>query len=147
MKKYRFLYLLGLIVIGACTGQTESDLVIAEQWNELTIELLADGEYANPYTDSDVYAIFSHESYGEIRRPAFWDGGNSWKIRFASPVAEGRWQWESFAGDPSDKGLHGRRGHFESAAYSGNISLLYMAYCVCLQENEAWCTPMVNRLR
>jgi len=124
MKKHWFLHFLSLIVIGACTGQADSDGIIAEQWNELTIELLADGEYANPYTDNDVYAIFSHDAYGEIRRPAFWDGGNSWKIRFASPVAEGRWQWESFASDPTDKGLHGQKGHIESAAYSGDNSLI-----------------------
>lgn len=124
MKKYRFLYLLGLIVIGACTGRHENDVVIAEQWKELTIELLADGHYANSYTDIDVYAIFSHDSYGEIRRPAFWDGANSWKIRFASPVAEGRWQWESFASETDDKGLHGRKGHFESATYSGDNPLI-----------------------
>ncbi|MCC5930155.1 MAG: DUF4038 domain-containing protein [Cyclobacteriaceae bacterium] len=124
MKKHWFLFITALIVTGACTRGTEKDAVVAEQWSEISIELLSEMDYANPYTDVEVYALFTHESHGKIRRPAFWDGGNSWKVRFASPVSEGSWQWESFSSEASDKGLHGRKGKLESAAYSGDNHLI-----------------------
>src|SRR5262249_49662997 len=54
------------------------------------------GDYANPYTDVDVWADFTHEGGLTMRRPAFWDGEKCWKIRFAAPQ-EGRWTWRSSA--------------------------------------------------
>ena len=29
----------------------------------------------------------------KLRRPVFWDGGSSYRVRFASPVADGKWHW------------------------------------------------------
>jgi hypothetical protein len=124
MKKYWFLFLTALVGICACTRETDKDTIVAQQWNEISIELLAEMDYANPYTDVEVYAIFTHETYGKIRRPAFWDGSNSWKMRFASPVSEGSWQWESVASESADKGLHGQKGKLQSAAYSGDNPLI-----------------------
>jgi hypothetical protein len=52
---------------------------------------------------------FRHDSGVELLRPAFWDGGSTWKVRFAAPLERGSWQWESFSA-PVDAGLHGQRG-------------------------------------
>src|SRR5579872_6000868 len=82
-------------------------------WEEVEIALAAEHDDRNPYTDAALHADFSHESGLTLRRPGFWDGGRSWRIRFAAPVA-GRWTWrtESAQGDP---GLGGRRGDFVCA--------------------------------
>lgn len=63
-------------------------------WRELELELTAGGahDFANPYTDAEVWADFEHESGLRLRRPAFWDGGRTWRVRFAAPEA-GRWRW------------------------------------------------------
>lgn len=73
-------------------------------WRECEIALTAANDYASPYTDVDVWAEFRHESGLTLRRPAFWDGGQRWKVRFASPLSEGRWQWRCFS-SVADAGL------------------------------------------
>jgi hypothetical protein len=104
--------------------QSKEEIKKAPQWKEIAISLQAEDEYDNPYTDVVVYAVFNHPEYGEIKRPAFWDGGQSWKIRFASPVSEGRWTWETICSNTEDKGLHGREGKVEATEYTGSNELI-----------------------
>jgi len=77
-------------------------------WREIELTLTADRQYANGYTDIEVWADFTHENGRALRRPAFWDGGRTWKVRFAPPE-EGSWQWRTFAA-ASDVGLADQRG-------------------------------------
>ena len=72
-------------------------------WHEHEITLTATYEYANPYTDVQVWAEFTHTDGMVLRRPAFWDGGRTWKIRFAATMT-GRWLWRSY-NDINDAGL------------------------------------------
>lgn len=72
-------------------------------WQETEITLTATREYANPYTDVQVWALFI-DGNGQIwRRPAFWDGGKTWRVRFAAP-APGRFMWRTLC-DSEDPGL------------------------------------------
>lgn len=84
-------------------------MIITSAWRQTEITLTAKGEYTNAYTDVEVFARFRHESGVELLRPAFWDGGNTWKVRFASPLPAGTWRWESFSA-PRDAGLEGQTG-------------------------------------
>ncbi len=84
-------------------------------WREAEITLTAERDYPNPYTDVDVWADFTHDSGVTLRRPAFWDGERTWRIRFASPLAEGRWTWRS-AATLEDPGLVGQTGELVCAA-------------------------------
>jgi hypothetical protein len=70
-------------------------------WQQTEIALTATEHPANPYTDVEVWADFTDSSGDTLRRPGFWDGGDSWRIRFAAP-SSGRWTWSSEAstGDP-----------------------------------------------
>ena len=79
-----------------------------EPWREVELALTAARDYDNPYIDVDVWAEFAHESGGVLRRPAFWDGDRTWRIRFAAP-APGVWRWRSF-GSADDPGLVGATG-------------------------------------
>ncbi len=83
-------------------------------WREHEIALTAERNYPNPYTDVEVWAEFIHDSGVMLRRPAFWDGGRTWKIRFASPLATGRWTWHSFS-SVDDSGLAGQVDDLECA--------------------------------
>lgn len=78
-------------------------------WREVEITLTATGVYANPYADVDVWVEFTHHRGITLRRPAFWDGGATWKVRFASPESSGTWHWRSMA-SVDDAGLVGRSG-------------------------------------
>lgn len=77
-------------------------------WREAEIALTAARAYTNPYTDVDVWADFTHADGETLRRPAFWDGGATWRVRFAAPRA-GRWTWRTAASD-DDPGLAGQSG-------------------------------------
>ena len=81
--------------------------MLAHPWREHEITLTAERDYPSPYTDIDVWAEFVHDDGLMLRRPAFWDGGRTWKIRFASPVATGRWSWRSLS-SRQDTGLAGQ---------------------------------------
>lgn len=78
------------------------------QWQETELVLTASGTYANPYTDLSAWAVFTHESGRTIRRPAYWDGGNTWRVRFAPPLV-GKWAWKA-ASTPNDAGVASRSG-------------------------------------
>lgn len=106
------------------TIRTERAVPEAPQWQEVELDFTASNSYSNPYKDVDVYAEFSGPGGQKLRRPAFWDGGKSWKVRFASPLAEGEWKWQTFASDSSDTGLHQQEGTLMSVAYTGDNLLL-----------------------
>ena len=66
---------------------------MARQFSE--IELAVTGPRVdNPYLEVDGWATFRHSGGDELRRPLFWDGGTTWRVRFASPRASGEWRWE-----------------------------------------------------
>lgn len=77
----------------------------AGAWQEAEITLTAEATIADPYTSVDVWADFTHDDGTVLRRPAFHDGGRTWRIRFASPREHGTWHWTTAASVP-DNGLH-----------------------------------------
>jgi hypothetical protein len=83
----------------------------AAPWRPVEVELSAAAEYANPYTDVDVWAEFVHADGLRLRRPAFYDGDRTWRIRFAAPLP-GRWSWRASASS-DDEGLHDVAGTIE----------------------------------
>lgn len=95
----------------------------AAQWEAVELTFVADRDYANPYTDIEAHVEFRGPDDHAVRRPAFWDGGRLWRVRFAAP-ALGSWTWCSAASDPEDKGLHGQTGQVEVTAYHGENRLL-----------------------
>lgn len=72
--------------------------------------------------EEEVDVRFVHEKTGKtILMPAFWDGGTTWKVRFALPEA-GMWRytvqcaWEEF-------GLNGVSGTVECEPYTGELEI------------------------
>lgn len=92
-----------------------------QPWREIEISLEAQQDYANPYTDLEVWADFRHSTGVSLRRPAFWDGENSWKIRFASPFDHDTWTWQSFCSQP-DPGLANQSGELDCIASSADAT-------------------------
>ena len=81
-------------------------------WQEIEITLTSSTDLENPYTDMEVQADFMHADGSTMRRPAFWDGGRTWKVRFASPGVVGAWTWKT-SSNTSDAGLNGQTGTLE----------------------------------
>jgi hypothetical protein len=88
------------------------------QWQIHEITLASTTEYSNPYADVDISAIFAGPDGVVISRPAFWDGGNCWRIRFA-PTVIGTWSFTTVCTDELNVGLHGQYGTFECVSYTG----------------------------
>ncbi|MEZ5042644.1 MAG: DUF4038 domain-containing protein [Saprospiraceae bacterium] len=126
MSKRFYLILLSAIpaFFLSCQQKDEEILAEAAQWSTFEINLIADSSYQNPYTEIDLWAIFTNESGQEMKRPAFWDGDQHWKIRFAPPDSASTWHWETFCSVKEDQGLHGQKGKFQSTANSGKNKLL-----------------------
>ncbi len=108
-------------VATACVG---SEPAPVPQWTTFEITLESKRDYDNPYTDVDVWCVFTNQAGDELRRPAFWDGGNVWKVRFAPVDAGSRWTWISAASDNSDAGLHHVTGELSSTNYVGENPLI-----------------------
>jgi len=79
-----------------------------ETWRVVEIPLTSAKSYADPFNDVDVTAKFKCRAT-TISRPAFWDGGTNWKVRFA-PTSDGLWTYTTSASDTANKGLDGCRG-------------------------------------
>jgi hypothetical protein len=86
------------------------------------ITLTARKAHADPFNDVTVDGVFVEPGGHEARVPAFWAGGNLWKIRYASPVT-GVHRFHSECTDPSDPGLHGVQGRVEVKPYRGTNPL------------------------
>ncbi|MBD0779754.1 DUF4038 domain-containing protein [Maribacter sp. ANRC-HE7] len=112
-----------LVLLGIFSyGQEVREKV--SQWTTFEISLTAALDYGNPYTDVEVWATFTNQKGDSLVRPAFWDGNNTWKIRFAPTDDNQMWAWRSYASEKEDSGLHGQSGRFKSIPYSGNNDLL-----------------------
>jgi Protein of unknown function (DUF4038)/Domain of unknown function (DUF5060) len=78
-------------------------------WGVVELQLTAHDDHPSPYGAVDVWVDFRHPGGRTLRRPGFWDGDRTWRVRFASPGVSGEWTWRSGSSVP-DAGLHGLTG-------------------------------------
>lgn len=97
---------------------------MAEQWKEIELTFKSTETYENPYVDVEIYAEFIHEDGTALLRPGFWDGDNTWKIRFASSKPSGAWKYKTVCSNAADTGLHQQDGTITTVPYSGNNELI-----------------------
>ena len=79
--------------------------------------------HQDPFNEIELTGCFRHASGEEQRVPAFWAGGRTWRVRFASP-RRGRFQLRMVCSDPTDAGLHGQEAEFTVTRYTGK-NVLY----------------------
>lgn len=98
------------------TSSTEANVPI-----ELTFR--AQASHSDPFNGVTLDVLFRAPDKSIARVPAFWDGSNTWKARYASSLA-GTHYYQSECSDPHDQGLHHVSGEISVTPYSGN-NLLY----------------------
>ncbi len=86
-------------------------------WEKLEIELQANNEYSNPYMDVDIWVDLQGPNYSQ-RVFGFWDGGNTYKIRFLA-VEKDTWSYITHS-NQDDFGLNGFFGEFEAIDWTAN---------------------------
>ncbi len=82
----------------------------------------ARNSYADPFNEVTLDVLVASPD-GDVRRiPAFWDGGGTWKARYASSQL-GIHAYRTLCSDPRDKGLNGVTGEVEVVPYTGSNPL------------------------
>ena len=101
---------------------TPKETVTSEKWRAAEIEFKSTAEYKYPYLDVDMEAIFTSQNGTVIKRKAFYDGDNIWRVRFA-PTEEGEWTYITVSTNRLDTGLHGHSGKIICKPYSGEFDI------------------------
>ena len=107
------------LLLAAGAGRCEM-MDTVPQWSVWEGELAGAIAHESLPSEVNVSVRLIAPSGEEHRVEGFWDGGASWRVRFA-PGEIGRWRWRSRAA--GDAGLDGRGGEFECvAAADGPLS-------------------------
>ena len=92
-------------------------LINTRVWECVEMEFTAAASYANPFLGVQLEAEFTGANGERLTIPGYWDGGSSWKVRFA-PTAACEWNWRSFCSNEADNGLHGQEGKVAVTSWS-----------------------------
>jgi hypothetical protein len=84
----------------------------------IELSFAAQQPHDDPFNNVTLDAVFTDPAGKTLRVPAFWDGGNNWKVRYASP-ATGTHCFHTECSDKDDTGLHGVTGSVEISPYNG----------------------------
>ena len=93
-----------------------------QQWHVYEITLHGLLEYRNPSKDVSVAVTFRGPNDERLEVDAFWDGGDTWRARFATGTL-GTWRWRSVCFNADDYGFHLKAGSFECVPYEGDNPL------------------------
>lgn len=74
--------------------------------------------YADPFNQVELDVVVTGPDGAEWRVPAYWAGGQSWRVRFAGP-ARGVYQWRTVCSDAGNPDLHGVAGTLDVGPYEG----------------------------
>jgi len=93
-----------------------------ECWRVVEIPFESSFDYSTEGADNVMMDVsFTSVKTGEtLTVPAFWDGTNVFRVRFA-PVSTGRWKWVSTC--PEDESLDGLNGSVRCGRYKGNLDV------------------------
>ena len=86
------------------------------------IPLQAKNSHDDPFNDLNVDVLFTDPKGRQAQVPAFWAGGDTWKVRYSSPVV-GTHRFISKSTDSRDKGLQDIEGTVEIKGYTGDNPL------------------------
>lgn len=99
------------------------NLTKVEQWVAEEIAFIGSVAYSDPVFDADMDVIFTNVDTGTtFTMPAFWNGGRSWKVRYALTEL-GKWTWTTVCTDKTNVGLHGKSGELVCVPYSGELDI------------------------
>ncbi len=68
------------------------------RYARVELPLVTTQKYANPYSNVDVYMDFRGPDGKTVTVPGYWDGGQTWRVRF-TPTLAGRYSWRSYSTD------------------------------------------------
>jgi hypothetical protein len=78
--------------------------------------------YTDPFNEIELDVIFTDPQGQEHRMPAFWAGGQAWRVRYSPPTA-GRYAFRTISTDTSNPDLHNQKGELIVSEYTGGNPL------------------------
>ncbi|MFD0716840.1 DUF4038 domain-containing protein [Paenibacillus sp. GCM10027626] len=93
-----------------------------EVWKVAEITLTSTIAYTDPLTEVAITATFVGPNETVITRPGYWDGGDTWKVRFA-PTLKGNWTYQISASDTTNTGLNNKTGKVHAQKYTGDLEI------------------------
>ncbi len=87
-------------------------------WERWETSFQAQQNHTNPYTEVTLAVEFTDPHGATTVGLGFWDGGSTWRVRFAFPEP-GTWSYRTTCSVTSDSGLHNRTGTIQVSAYTG----------------------------
>ncbi len=92
-------------------------------WHKYELTFESKVSYQNPVYDVGSFNASFTAPSGKLHKVSgFWDGGQSWKIRFM-PDETGTWHYETFCSNEDDEGLHRQSGSFKCVASAGGSGI------------------------
>ena len=105
------------------TPDVEENLPTIEQWVAGELEFTSSITYEDPVFEAELDVIFTNTDTGTtFTMPAFWDGGTSWKVRYALTEL-GKWSWTTACTDEINAGLHQLSGVVVCVPYTGELDI------------------------
>jgi len=116
-------FLVALIWTGLALAAPAKDVELTTEAN-LMVEMTftAKQTYTDPFNQVTLDAVFRDPQGRQVRVPAFWAGGNLWKVRYASPI-KGMHRFRTICSEEADKGLNGVSGKVQITLYHGQNPL------------------------
>jgi len=94
-----------------------------QTWVALEIPFTSSIDYPTaPIYDVNLDVTFTAPDGSTLVMPGFWDGGTSWKVRFA-PTQYGVWTYKTVCSDATNTGLNGKEGKIAANAYKGDLAI------------------------
>ncbi|NSW53204.1 MAG: DUF4038 domain-containing protein [Anaerolineae bacterium] len=94
--------------------------------------------YTDPFNQVSMDVVFTDTEGGCIRLPAFWAGGETWKVRFA-PAKPGLYRCRTECSDPANAGLHQQQETLQAAPYDGANSLIHGGGLTVMPDGRHLC--------
>ena len=114
------LAVLGLLLLpaGVPTAAASAKMPVIAKWGRFEQAFKSSVIYSNAVQDASLKVLFT-SPLGETNEvDGFWDGGRTWRVRFA-PDQPGRWTFKTTCSDAANDGLHNQTGEFLCTAATG----------------------------
>jgi hypothetical protein len=111
------LSILSFAWISSAATQSPKTAVVPK-WARFEKSFASSNSYTNPIQEVVLRVVFTSPSGETTEVPGFWDGGRTWRVRFA-PDQLGQWAFSTYCSDTENAGLHHQLGGFLCTASVG----------------------------
>lgn len=119
----RLLLVLIIALIGVARAAAEDGIINqVQEWSFTSTKA-----YADPFNEVQVDLLVTTPSGTQLKVPAFWSGGQTWRVRYSSPLA-GTHLWKLTCSDATNTVLNGASGSVELKPYTGEHPLYHHGF-------------------